>query len=186
MGKTSKKSKGKGKSGKSSKSKRGKGLWQDIKKKVITPVGSWLKNNHVLSNVAKVGAIPAALFNPGAGAALGAAGGLLAQKGWGIDLAGYGYKIPKKRGKGMRKPLTQGGVRVVGGYGWPRGSMIGTMREVWNGTKHHTKGGLSKDKLMLNKRGKPVSILKHQQGVAMFKKRGLRATPGRFGAFRQG
>merc|ERR1712080_689378 len=35
--------------------------------------------------------------------------------------------------------------------------MTGSYRQVWNGTKTFTKGGLTKTHLMLNKRGKVVS-----------------------------
>lgn len=54
--------------------------------------------------------------------------------------------------------------------------------EVWHGKKHHTKGGLTKDKLTKNKRGKLVSKrasqaakmrknLGHHQGKGFTKKR---------------
>ena len=36
-------------------------------------------------------------------------------------------------------------------------SQTGSMRQVWNGTRTYTKGGLTKASLMMNKRGKVVS-----------------------------
>merc|ERR1719389_321549 len=38
----------------------------------------------------------------------------------------------------------------------------GSMRQVWNGTKMYTKGGLMKKDLMLNKRNKVVSKKAHK------------------------
>jgi len=39
------------------------------------------------------------------------------------------------------------------------------MNEVWAGTKQKTKGGLTKENLILNKKGVVVSLLKHNRGV---------------------
>ena len=39
--------------------------------------------------------------------------------------------------------------------------LIGSRREVWNGTCHHTSGGLTKGDLMQNKHGRIVSKSKH-------------------------
>lgn len=38
---------------------------------------------------------------------------------------------------------------------------IGSKRQVWNRTAHHTAGGLQRHHLMKNKRGRIVSIRKH-------------------------
>merc|ERR1711972_1226870 len=43
-------------------------------------------------------------------------------------------------------------------------SMTGSMRQVWNGTKTYTKGGLTKSSLMLNKAGKVVSKKMNKAG----------------------
>merc|ERR1719383_1029635 len=40
-------------------------------------------------------------------------------------------------------------------------SQTGSYRRVWNGTAKYTKGGLTKDQLCLNKRGKVVSKKKY-------------------------
>merc|ERR1712117_79528 len=44
----------------------------------------------------------------------------------------------------------------------------GSMRQVWNGSKTYTKGGLTKSNLMLNKRGKVVSKKTHAFGQKAF------------------
>jgi len=49
------------------------------------------------------------------------------------------------------------------------GRRIGTKRQVFNGTATHTKSGLTKAQLMLNKRGKVVSAAKHAHGLKAFK-----------------
>lgn len=43
--------------------------------------------------------------------------------------------------------------------------MIGTKAEVWHGIAAHTKGGLTKHQLTINKKGEVVSLAKHTQGV---------------------
>merc|ERR1711972_105358 len=43
-------------------------------------------------------------------------------------------------------------------------SMTGSYRQVWNGTKTYTKGGLTKSSLMLNKNNKVVSKKTHAVG----------------------
>merc|ERR1719204_919758 len=47
-------------------------------------------------------------------------------------------------------------------------SMTGSMRQVWNGTKTYTKGGLTKSSLMLNNRGKVVSKKMKARGDQAF------------------
>merc|ERR1712053_16937 len=44
----------------------------------------------------------------------------------------------------------------------------GSMRQVWNGSKTYTKGGLTKSNLMLNKRGKVVSKKTYAHGQKAF------------------
>lgn len=41
----------------------------------------------------------------------------------------------------------------------------GTKEEVWHGVAQHTKGGLTKGHLTVNKKGQVVSAAKHAQGV---------------------
>ena len=45
---------------------------------------------------------------------------------------------------------------------------------VWRGVAEHTSGGLRKEHLMLNARGKCVSIKQHHAGKAAFKRNGLK------------
>ncbi len=42
---------------------------------------------------------------------------------------------------------------------------VGSKAEVWHGTAHHTKSGLTKSKLMKNKNGKIVSKAKHEAAL---------------------
>jgi hypothetical protein len=54
---------------------------------------------------------------------------------------------------------------------------------VWHGTAHHTSGGLTKEKLMMNKRGKIVSRKAHANGKKALKhlvKAGYKAKKGTF------
>jgi DVNP family len=60
---------------------------------------------------------------------------------------------------------------------------VGTRAMVWHGTAHHTSGGLTKDKLMMNKRGKIVSRKAHARGKKSLKhliKAGYKAKKGTF------
>ncbi len=45
---------------------------------------------------------------------------------------------------------------------------VGSKLEVWNGSAKHTSGGLTKESLMKNKRGKVVSKKRHAQGLKAF------------------
>ncbi len=51
---------------------------------------------------------------------------------------------------------------------------IGTKAQVWHGTADHTSGGLHKSDLMKNKAGRIVSVKKHNQGKAAFKRNNLK------------
>ncbi len=51
---------------------------------------------------------------------------------------------------------------------------IGTKLAVWRGQAHKTSGGLTKKDLMMNKRGKCVSIKQHHAGKKAFARNGLR------------
>ena len=55
---------------------------------------------------------------------------------------------------------------------------IGSRLMVWKGQADHTAGGLRKEHLMLNKRGKVVSIRAHKAGLIAFKRNGLKAKTG--------
>ena len=50
---------------------------------------------------------------------------------------------------------------------------IGTKLQVWNGTKEKTSGGLTKNDLVKNKRGKIVSKKKMEAGKKAFAKNNL-------------
>ena len=66
---------------------------------------------------------------------------------------------------------------------------VGTKLEVWKGKAKHTSGGLTKDKLMKNKRGKVISKKKHSAGIkamARLKKLGYATKKGQFGVFKNG
>jgi len=53
-------------------------------------------------------------------------------------------------------------------------SKIGTKEQVWNGEKEKTRGGLKKEDLCLNKRGKIVSKKMQAKGLAQAKKFGFK------------
>ncbi len=72
------------------------------------------------------------------------------QKGYGIGLAG---QTMRGHGAKLRKS-----------------KIIGSRRQVYNGTMKKTAGGLTKDDLMLNKRGRIVSKKKHAFGVSKGRK----------------
>ena len=54
-----------------------------------------------------------------------------------------------------------------------KSSLIGTMSQVFRGTKQKTKGGLVKKDLMKNKNGKVCSKKRHAFGKRVFKKTGI-------------
>lgn len=61
---------------------------------------------------------------------------------------------------------------------------VGSRRQVWNGTAHHTSGGLKKEDLMKNKHGRIVSKTRHAKGRKALKhliKAGYRTQKGKFG-----
>jgi hypothetical protein len=49
------------------------------------------------------------------------------------------------------------------------GRVIGSRAQVWHGTASHTAGGLTRDKLMMNKRGRIVSKARHALGQSAIK-----------------
>ena len=50
----------------------------------------------------------------------------------------------------------------------------GTRHEVWEGMAKQTRGGLTKDKLIISRSGRIVSKLKSEQARAAFKKYGFK------------
>ncbi len=50
----------------------------------------------------------------------------------------------------------------------------GSKAQVWHGTALKTTGGLKKEDLMMNKRGRIVSKKKHVQGLEAFKRNNLK------------
>lgn len=66
---------------------------------------------------------------------------------------------------------------------------IGTRAQVWHGNAKKTSGGLTKDKLMMNKHGRIVSRKKHASGkktIKHLKKLGYVAKKGEFKLFHKG
>ena len=66
---------------------------------------------------------------------------------------------------------------------------IGTRAQVWHGTAKKTNGGLTKNKLMMNKHGRIVSRRKHALGKKSIKhlvKLGYKAKKGAFKLFHKG
>ena len=61
--------------------------------------------------------------------------------------------------------------------------VIGSRRQVWNGTAHHTSGGLTRDKLFMTKNGRIVSKSKHltAKKEQRLRKAGYGAKKGKFG-----
>ena len=51
---------------------------------------------------------------------------------------------------------------------------VGTKREVYEGLAKRTSGGLRKDNLLKNKRGKVVSKRRHELGLKAFKNNNLK------------
>ena len=127
------------------------------------------------SNVAEVtsvilGAIP----ETKAAAPVISALGKVASKGSDmLKQKGLGYK----KGKGLRPA---GRMRRKGGAGLKPAGMrggavkVGSYRQVYNGSAMKTSGGLKKEDLMMNKRGKIVSKRKHEAGLKRFKENKLK------------
>ncbi len=77
-----------------------------------------------------------------------------------------------KRKKQPIKRIKKGGSVVSGGS--LKQKARGSKLEVWNGTARRTSGGLTKNDLMQNKRGKVVSKKKHAIGLKRFKENKLK------------
>merc|ERR1712173_457646 len=70
-------------------------------------------------------------------------------------------RAPKASKRAVRRTQVKKPKRVT------RKMQTGSYRKVWNGTAKFTKGGLVKDDLMLNKRGKVVSKKQYKKGQAL-------------------
>ena len=66
--------------------------------------------------------------------------------------------------------------------------LVGSRRMVFNGTAYKTPGGLTKDKLMMNKHGRIVSKKKHAitKRERRLEKAGYKTIKGKFGAVKSG
>ncbi len=64
---------------------------------------------------------------------------------------------------------------------------VGSRAQVWHGTAKKTSGGLTKDKLMMNKHGRIVSRRKHNTAKRekRLEKAGFFTEKGKFGAVRK-
>jgi hypothetical protein len=139
--------------------------WQKVKESGIISKGL-----EQLTGMAATAATAETGGNKLAGDVVGSVGKKLVEK---LRQKGYGM-----HGMGP-VPAGQhgGGVNLAGrpshmsGMGKSRKSkVIGTRRQVYNGTMRKTSGGLTKDDLMLNKRGRIVSKKKHSFGVSKGRK----------------
>lgn len=97
----------------------------------------------------KLAAINPALGVAG-GTALKTAAAYAKQKGLGPNMAGSGIHMAGKSGYGKKTRKSK---------------IIGSRRQVWHGSMQKTSGGLTKNDLMLNKRGRIVSKKKHAFGA---------------------
>ena len=81
-----------------------------------------------------------------------------------------------------KKPLRQeDGYYHIGGVKYPE--LFGSRIQVFRGSAYKTEGGLTKDKLMVNKHGRIVSKLKHTTAKKerRLEKAGYFAKKGKFG-----
>jgi hypothetical protein len=105
------------------------------------------------------------------------------------SLGSAGANALKSRGWGKKRnhgPMGGGALKLAG-RGQGRTVATGSRRMVWNGSAKHTSGGLTKDKLMLNSRGRIVSVAKHNfgksKGFDYLKKAGYEPKKGEFKLF---
>ena len=66
--------------------------------------------------------------------------------------------------------------------------LYGSRAQVWHGTAYKTAGGLTKDKIMMNKHGRVVSRKKHNTAKKekRLEKAGYKTKKGQFGSFKVG
>ena len=132
--------------------------WQKVKESGVISKGL-----EKLADMAS-SAATAETGNPLAGNVVGAIGKKIVE---GARQRGYGVNTAGMHGSGVNIA----GRRSMMGMGKTRKSkIIGTRRQVYNGTMMKTSGGLTKNDLMLNKRGRIVSKKKHSFGVSKGRK----------------
>jgi hypothetical protein len=145
----------------------GRGKFKDALKKgwqKVKESGVISKGLEKLADMASTAAT-AESGNPLAGDVVGAIGKKIVDK---ARQKGYGVNIPGSQGGGG---VNIAGRRSMSGMGKTRKSkIIGTRRQVYNGSMMKTSGGLTKNDLMLNKRGRIVSKKKHSFGVSKGRK----------------
>lgn len=86
-------------------------------------------------------------------------------------------QVLKKTGRGM---TADSGTTLTGQGMATKQKRVGTKREVWNGTAHHTASKLVKDDLMKNKRGKIVSKKQHAAGQRAYQQNNLKQYENKF------
>ena len=87
----------------------------------------------------------------------------------------------------MKKPMKQqDGMYHIKGKQFP--VLMGTRAQVHHGTAYKTPGGLTKDKLVMNKHGRIVSKVKHitAKKEKRLQKYGYFTKKGKFGSVKQG
>ena len=147
-------------------------------KAFINKAGAALKTTGL---VGKAAAALAPVVGKAASGVLGAEAGSAIS-----SLGTAGANALKSKGWG-KKRRHHGGALKLAGRGPARIVATGSRRMVWNGSAKHTSGGLTKDKLMLNARGRIVSIAKHNfgksKGFDYLKKAGYEPKKGEFKLF---
>ncbi len=155
------------------KRQRGQGKFKEALKKgwrKVKESGIISKGLEKLTGMAATAATGLAEGNPLAGAVVGAIGNKAVEK---LRQKGYGPNLPGPQGGGSMygEGVNIAGRRSMAGMGKTRKSkVIGTRRQVFNGSMVKTSGGLTKGDLMLNKRGRIVSKKKHSFGVTKGRK----------------
>ena len=152
-------------------------LWKSTKK--FFAGKTKVKPSTVLGGLSTALTAASFLPIPGAatlGTAAGAAGAAASAakmagrgEGGGVALAGGCPKGKKKCDCGV----SGDGIKLAGDGMKRRSSKIGTKQEVWEGLRERTSGGLRKEHLMMNGKGKVVSIKRHQIGQGLVKKFGF-------------
>ena len=123
-----------------------------------TKVGKFIDKHNLVSKALNAGSSligkTVGKLNPALGVAAETATEKLADyakmKGYGTKMAGHGINMAGKRGYGNKTRKSK---------------IIGSRRQVWHGSMQKTSGGLTKNDLMLNKRGRIVSKKKHAFGT---------------------
>ena len=86
----------------------------------------------------------------------------------------------------MKRPRKENGFYVISGQKFEK--LIGSRAQVWHGTAFKTSGGLTKNKLKMNKNGRIVSKKKHETAKKekRLEKAGYKTRKGVFGAVKKG